>query len=108
MPCDKEGLFCTNAHHGSFLLHTRVFETSGYHEDVDPEEPHEFCAFQAYRSLAKRIAKLEPDEPTQASMAAAINRSWRGDRRFYSNLIANIKSHKPHGEVEFGTYTQAQ
>ena len=32
-------------------------------------------------------------------MAVAINRSWRGDRRFYSNLITNIKSHKPDGEV---------
>ena len=32
-------------------------------------------------------------------MAVAINRSWCGDRRFYSNLITNIKSHKPDGEV---------
>ena len=36
---------------------------------------------------------------SQASMAVAINRSWCGDRRFYSNLITNIKSHKPDGEV---------
>ena len=32
-------------------------------------------------------------------MAVAINRSWCSDRRFYSNLITNIKSHKPDGEV---------
>ena len=32
-------------------------------------------------------------------MAVAINRSWCTDRRFYSNLITNIKSHKPDGEV---------
>ena len=32
-------------------------------------------------------------------MAVAINRSWRVDRRFYSNLITKIKSHKPDGEV---------
>ena len=34
-------------------------------------------------------------------MAVAINRSWRGDRRFHSNLITNIKSHNPDGEVGF-------
>ena len=50
-------------------------------------------------SLARRSAKLEANESTQASMAVAINWSWRGDRRFYSNLITNIKSHKPEGEV---------
>ena len=43
--------------------------------------------------------KLEPDQSSQASMAVAINRSWRGDRRFYSNLITHIKSPKPDGEV---------
>ena len=32
-------------------------------------------------------------------MAVAIDRSWCGYRRFYSNLITNIKSHKPDGEV---------
>ena len=32
-------------------------------------------------------------------MAVANNRSWCGDRGFYSNLITNIKSHKPDGEV---------
>ena len=32
-------------------------------------------------------------------MAVAINRSRRGDRRFYSNVITDIKSHKPDGEV---------
>ena len=32
-------------------------------------------------------------------MVVAINRSWCGVRRFYSNLITNIKSHKPDGEV---------
>ena len=32
-------------------------------------------------------------------MAVAINWSWRGDRRFHSNPITNIKSHKPEGEV---------
>ena len=32
-------------------------------------------------------------------MAVAINRSWCSERRFYSNLITNIKSHKPDGEV---------
>ena len=52
---------------------------------------------KGYRSLSRRISKLEPDQSSQASMAVAINRSWRGDRRFHSNLITNIKSHKPDG-----------
>ena len=99
MPCDKEGLFCTMPTTVPVLLHKRVFETSGYYEDVDPEELHESFAFQVYRSLAKRIARLEPDESSQLCMAAAINRSWRSGRRFYSHLITNIKSHKPPGEV---------
>ena len=56
-------------------------------------------ALKKYRSLSRRISKLEPDQSSQASIAVAINRSWRGDRRFYSYLITNIKSHKPDGEV---------
>ena len=99
MPCDKEGLFCTMPTTVPFLLHKGVFETSGYYEACDPEEPHESSALKGYRSLSRRISKLEPDQSSQASMAVAINRSWRGDRRFYSNLITNIKSHKPDGEV---------
>ena len=99
MPCDKEGLFCTMPTTVPFLLHKGVFETSGYYEEIDPEEPHELPALKGYRSLSRRISKLEPDQSSQASMAVAINRSWCGDRRFYSNLITNIKSHKPDGEV---------
>ena len=56
-------------------------------------------ALKGYRSLSRRISKLKPDQSSQASMAVAIDRSWCGDRRFYSNLISNIKSHKPDGEV---------
>ena len=82
-----------------FLLHKGVFETSGYYEEIDREEPHESPALKGYRSLARCISKLEPDQYSQASMAVAINRSWCGDRRFYSNLITNKKSHKPDGEV---------
>ena len=99
MPCDKEGLFCTMPTTVPFLLHKGVFETSGYYEEIDPEEPHELPALKGYRSLSRRISKFEPDQSSQASMAVAINRSWCGDRRFYSNLITNIKSHKPDGEV---------
>ena len=99
MPCDKEGLFCTMPTTVPFLLHKGVFETSGYYEEIDPEEPHESSALKGYRSLSRRISKLEPDQSSQASMAVAINRSWCSDRRFYSNLITNIKSHKPDGEV---------
>ena len=99
MPCDK-GLYCTVPTTVPFLLHKGFFfETSEYYEERDPEELHESSAFQAYRSLAKRIARLEPDESSQASMAAAIKRWWRGDRRLYSNLITNINSHNPEGEV---------
>ena len=100
MPCDKEGLFCTMPTTVAFLLHKGFFfETSGYYEEIDPEEPHESSALKGYRSLSRRISKLEPDQSSQASMAVAINRSWCSDRRFYSNLITNIKSHKPDGEV---------
>ena len=88
--CPPQFLFCYTQ---------GVFETSGYYEECDPEEPHESSALKGYRSLSTRISKLEPDQSSQASMAVAINRSWRGDRRFYSNLITNIKSHKPDGEV---------
>ena len=79
-----------------FLLQKGVFETFGYYEECDPEEHHESSALKGYRSLSRRISKLEPDQSSQASMAVAINRSCR---RFYSNLITNIKSHKPDGEV---------
>ena len=82
-----------------FLLHKGVFQTSGYYEEMNPEERHESSALKGYRSLSRRISKLEPDQSSQVSMAVAINRSWRGDRRFHSNLITNIKSHKPVGEV---------
>ena len=99
MPCDKEGLFCTVPTTVPFLLHKGVFGTSGYYEECDPEEPHESSALKGYRSLSRRNSKLEPDQSSQASMAVAINRSWRGDRRFFSNLITNIKSHEPDGEV---------
>ena len=99
MPCDKEGLFCTMPTTVPFLLHKGFFETSGKYEEKDPEEPHELPALKGYRSSSRRISKLEPDQSSQASMAVAINRSWCGDRRFYSNLITNIKSHKPDGEV---------
>ena len=99
MPCDKEGLFCTMPTTVPFLLHKGVFETSRYYEECDPGKPHESSALKGYRSSSRRISKLEPDQSSQASMAVAIKRSWRGDRRFYSNLITNIKSHKPDGEV---------
>ena len=56
-------------------------------------------ALKGYRSSSRRISKLVPDQSSQASMAVAINRSWRGDRRFYSNLITNINSDKPDAEV---------
>ena len=100
MPFDNEGLFCTMPTTVPCLLHKRVFETSGYYEEIDSGEPHELPALKGYRSLSRRISKLEPDQSSQASMAVAINRSWCSDRRFYSNLmITNIKSHKPDGEV---------
>ena len=99
MPCDKKGSLCTMPTTFPFLLHKGVFETSGYYEEIDPEERHESSALKGYRSLSRRISKLEPDQSSQASMAVAINRSWCGDRRFYSNLITNIESHKSDGEV---------
>ena len=99
MPCDKEGLFCTMPTTIPLLLHKGVFETSGYYEEIDPAGPHELPALKGYRSLSRRISKLEPDQSSQASMAVAINWSWCVDRRFYSNLITNIKSHKTDGEV---------
>ena len=44
MPCDKEGLFCTMPTAVPFLQHKGVFETSGYYEEIDPEELHESFA----------------------------------------------------------------
>ena len=100
MPCDKEGLFCTMPTTVPFLPTQKGFlKLLDITKRCDPEEPHESFALKGYRSLSIRISKLEPDQSSQASMAVAINRSCRGDRRFYSNLITNIKSHKPDGEV---------
>ena len=48
MLCDKEGLFCTMPTTVPFLLHKGVFETSGYYEEIDPEEPHESSALKGY------------------------------------------------------------
>ena len=46
-------------------------------------------AIKGYRSSSMRISTLEPDQSSQASMAVATNRSLRGDRRFYRNLITD-------------------
>ena len=110
MLCDKEGLFCTMPTMVPFCLHKGVFEaSSGYCGEHVSEEPHESVAFlQACRSLARRIAKLEPDESTQASMAVAINPSWRGDRRFHNNLSPTSRATIQRVRLEFGTYTRAQ
>ena len=72
MPCDKEGLFCTMPTTVPFLLHKGVLETSGYYEECDPEELHESSALKGYRSLSRRISKLEPDQSSQAAWLLQI------------------------------------
>ena len=44
MPCERGRLFCTMPTTGFLLLHYGVFETSGYFEECDPDEPHESSA----------------------------------------------------------------
>ena len=52
-----------------------------------------------YQSALQNMSPIIFPRPALASSAVAINRSWRGDRKFYSHLITNSKSHKPDGEV---------
>ena len=100
MPCDKEGLFCTVCPPQFLFCYTKGFlELLDITKSVIQRSPMSPLHSRGYRSLSRRISKLEPDQSSQASMAVAINRSWRGDRRFFSNLITNIKSHEPDGEV---------
>ena len=54
MPCDKEGLFCTMPTTVLLFCYTKgVFETSGYYEEIDPEEPHESSALKRIQILIK-------------------------------------------------------
>ena len=82
MPCDKRRIVLHNPHHRFSFATLRSFESSGYFEECDPDEPHESSA--GIRILVKSTFQiLSPI--TEASMAVVNNR--RGDRGFYGDLI---------------------
>ena len=54
-----------NDQHSFFFAAQRGFETSGYYEEIDPEEPNELPALKGYRSLSRRISKLKPDQSSK-------------------------------------------